>query len=286
MNKIRFPGIAAGALAGALCTLILAGCDVLTNPDYVETIDLLPSLPYARIIEDLKFDAVDNPLGWNDTRFVLEWRRQPGRVIPGAVVDQQVIDEAALAVLDKWMEYIARVDPHPFINDSGDGLSSGSGNDTEVFESSGGGPNTNYAIDKENVVIHRYWPASAGAPPTDWASFMATAEHRETMYDKAVAEIKAMRMAIKDSPFYAENNPLDALYEAMGTAIPDLSVPGSTAPSGQKTDKWGAGDFDINLNLIIPVTDGYLYHYYLGYIPKKDDWDMYDADKGIYIDRP
>ncbi|GHU89936.1 hypothetical protein FACS189476_09500 [Spirochaetia bacterium] len=230
-----------------------------------------PKLPYARIIEGLAFDPTGNPLGWNDTQFVLEWR-------PSAGADQQAIDDAAIAALEKWLEYMAKVNPRPFVDDYSDGLFDTT-KKTDVLLIASGGAGTTVRINESNVVIHRYWPAPLGSPPTTWDPFIATAAVRERDYNTAVAEIKAMRTAIQASPFYAAGNHLDALFLAMGSAVPDPTA-GSTAPSGQQTD-WGT--FDGN-SLELSGGEGFLYQYYLGYIPKPSDWKP-GVVVGMVLDR-
>ncbi|GHU97641.1 hypothetical protein FACS189483_04220 [Spirochaetia bacterium] len=233
------------------------------------TINLLPLLPQASIIANYGIE----PLGWSDTSFELEWVENPNAANP------DVISDALQNAFVKWREYFARINPQPFKDQNGDRLFDG-GEVTAVFADTFEGP-TGVQIYEDNIVIHRYWPASAGNPPneTGWNSYMGTLDARAEAYQNAVDEIRGMRAAIEASPFWSDAD-LQALYNDMGNAVPASDI------TLTQQEEWTADDIDrkslTDISIKLATDKGYLYAYYLGYIPCSDDYSY--VAPSLYMD--
>ncbi|GHV50158.1 hypothetical protein AGMMS49579_03300 [Spirochaetia bacterium] len=254
MNKTRFPGIAAGALA-ALALAVFVGCDFSVNPDYRDPLNMPPELPYFSIVQNRPFNKTTNPQGWTDISITLEWRRPTGMMFPDALISQKAIDDALSAALDTWMKYKALIAPQPFYDDNGNGVKDDSR--IEQFATFSAA----YKMEgRTTLVINRYWPAVKAALPNARSDLTNTVGSRQAAYEQAVEDTRVMMEQILESPLYEPGNELYVIYADMQTNIP---APGYPLPTGQQTT------WDIVTGSVAKILEskGVLYYYYLGAIP-------------------
>ncbi|GHV74701.1 hypothetical protein AGMMS49940_20030 [Spirochaetia bacterium] len=278
MNKSRFLRIAAGLLA----VLILAGCDFLKNPDYVDSLNLPRELPYARIVSS---SDTTTP-GYNAHTFVLEWKRKSG-LLPYVSKDPEddvrgILDD----VLEKWGEYASLIDPVPFYDKDGDGKATAEDGtmgfgvyDVLIPQGSELCLDNTDPDDNGNIVIHRYWPkledVSEVTPEAITVEVWYAAEGmRKKAFKNAVTEIEGMIASIKASPLYTTQelpNPLHYLVEAMEEVI-SYNPPLAECEQRDRFDttrNGTRGSVVINTDLVMT---GPLYEYYLGYVPYREDY--------------
>ncbi|GHV74702.1 hypothetical protein AGMMS49940_20040 [Spirochaetia bacterium] len=284
MNKAKRLIVAAGALA----VLILAGCDFVRNPDYVDSFNLPPERPYCEIVK-----SGDPGTGYNAVSFVMEWKRPPPGILPYTTLNPVYEKRASIASLDiareKWEEYTSLIDPLPFYDK---GVTNP--NPYEVISQAEGLDNQ-WLLDNRNpaangnIVIHRYWPKIVDVEPTVavWYAAVAT---RARAFKKAAAEIEGMMAAIRASPFYAGDtatgtfmdtgntgvlvevpNPLRQLYDSMAKFIA-YNPPLEQCVQRDRFDLSVQNGFYNRRVVLNPLVTGPLYEYYLGYVPYLGDY--------------
>ncbi|GHV80002.1 hypothetical protein AGMMS49944_17930 [Spirochaetia bacterium] len=280
MNKAKRLIVAAGALA----VLILAGC----NPDYVESLNLPPELPFGTIISSSNTSS-----GYSVHSFVLEWKRG-SQALPFVEVDPIAVEKTTFAVLEqlyeKWSEYTSLIDPKPFYDKDKDGTAAGgpiTSDPYEVFVYERttdiiGHLNNANPTDNGPIVIHRYWPKLMKPTVAMWYYAVAT---RKMAFKKAAAEIEGMIDSIKAHPLYTAG-PKMTVHDNTGVAIVVDNPLYNLVPKMEEVIAFNPplelcvqrSGFDIpGSGLFRKVTlptdrTGPLYEYYLGYVPYLGDY--------------
>ncbi|GHU60373.1 hypothetical protein FACS1894121_0210 [Bacteroidia bacterium] len=248
-----------------------------------------PDVPTAAIMNDGSTGG-----GFTNYRLALSWGPPKISVRNSVPIEQQLLDLLNQAK-EKHQEYQRLIEPEPFYDADGDGLRpAGSDDGTSL----GGDPYlvfipSNNRLDNRNpslrpagdgpIVINRYWPkifdASGNAILPDVATWYAQIETRKKAFKQAATEIEAMMAAIKASPLYAmtfrvtdvagvplEVNPIKTLYDNMGQNI-------SHNPPLEQCQQLMQFDVSGSRVTLTSGVSGFLYEYYLGYVPWLGDYE-------------
>jgi hypothetical protein len=277
------------AAGGALAIIILAGCDLLTNLEYAESLPLPPKIPAAHVMQNGVeiLELADYQGG--DCQFVLNWQPTYTGVLSadgdyGPLDTEENIEALKLAHL-RWVEYqiYMRSDPYyppvdlPLLNfwrkvDGAYKLKSKSDKDMEL-------------------VIQRYWPRDLlekdPPEPLTVASWYTDASNarRKAAFLAAREQMEALMAALKASPFWDvwymlgtddRSYPLQDMWDDMRIFISSGDIPEEEL----YTDPEWADYYD----LVIDPHDqgetmvekwhnvGHLYRFFFGPIPRKDDY--------------
>ena len=163
---------------------------------YVDSVPLPPNLPYATL-EDISSGTVKS------YRFTLEWKREPGRLSPSGVYDEEKTTTAILNAYETWLQYEKAINPLPHYApaDEDDPL------DFNVWVKIAKWK-LNNDLDTKKVVINRCWPQSLikaikeGTKTATRQAWVDSIEERIVEFKQAMKEIKGMMAALEKSPLY------------------------------------------------------------------------------------
>ncbi|GHV60990.1 hypothetical protein FACS1894195_0780 [Bacteroidia bacterium] len=189
----------------------------------------------------------------------LTWAEAPDDMTEAALISKM---EAALT---EWVKFVHNTYPLPFydLNNTGISPSELLGSFFVVYNT-----NTlqidNFDPSKGYLAINRYWPTGIANVAT-WKTD-ATTQIRIDAFNQAAEEIRAMMAEIAASPFYS-NTVLQSLHYVM-----EVSILHPTSVVQRNDITWGTSGSGALREAILPVGVGYLYEYYLGYIPPETDY--------------
>ncbi|GHU60371.1 hypothetical protein FACS1894121_0200 [Bacteroidia bacterium] len=251
-------------------------------------------------VQDPADDRIINLAGWliePSSKWVVQ--RRAGWYFNDIRAMQNITAACEYAFLE-WWKYLRRIDPVPFYDTDNDGAGPprGVGSAVEEWEvisisqygipqldnqspslpSNGDGP----------IVIHRYLPkqTDASGNPVSLTHYLwlKSEDIRAKAFKEHVAEIESVMAEIKASPLYSSpytatnaqtgvvgEHPIRALYNSMADVI-SYNPPLEDCKQRAQFDILTSGTKREVILTLMPKVTGFLYEYYMGYIPYKEDY--------------